>query len=294
MTQEMVSCIIPTYKRSDTLLRAVKSVLNQTYRNLEVLIVDDNEPNDEYSLDIQARLKTLTDERVRFIQQERHINGAAARNAGIRAAQGEFVAFLDDDDEWLPNKIEKQIGYLKKHSEVQGVSCLYTIKKEDKMVRMCKPYSVDNIHKKVLDRSVSIFTTTILLRKEALDEAGYFDERLIRHQDLQLFLDFLYIHNMGVVQECLAILHADSEINHLEVDKMIKVKERFFNICERHILRYDRNVRKEIFAAHYFEIVLAAIKSKRIGIAIKYIMKIGFNFKAYGRVIARWRSRQYE
>lgn len=127
MVKGMVSCIIPTYKRSDTLIRAVKSVINQSYKNLEIIIVDDNEPNDEYSLIVQERLKAISDERIRYIQQKKHINGAAARNVGINAARGEFIAFLDDDDEWLPSKIEKQINKLMSNQEYNGITCLYTI-----------------------------------------------------------------------------------------------------------------------------------------------------------------------
>ena len=85
MQNELVSVVIPTYKRSDTLIRAVSSVLNQSYRNIEVIVVDDNTPNDVYSIETQEKLKRIKDSRIRYIQQEKHINGAVARNVGIRA-----------------------------------------------------------------------------------------------------------------------------------------------------------------------------------------------------------------
>ncbi len=120
-TAPLVSCVIPTYKRSDMLPRAIQSVLNQTYSNIEVLIVDDNEPNDEYSLETQKTIAVfLKDPRIKFIQQEKHINGAVARNVGINAAKGKYVAFLDDDDEWLPEKIEKQLAVLEKDETISG------------------------------------------------------------------------------------------------------------------------------------------------------------------------------
>lgn len=102
----LVSCIIPSYKRTDTLRRAINSVLKQTYKNIEVLIVDDNFNGDEYSEQVRNIVVSFDNPRIRLISQPMHINGAEARNAGVRAAKGEYIAFLDDDDEWLSEKIE--------------------------------------------------------------------------------------------------------------------------------------------------------------------------------------------
>ena len=94
----LVSVIIPTYKRADKLMRAVNSVCSQTYKNIEVLVVNDNENDDQYTLALQQMFASVTDPRVRLVFQPKHINGAAARNAGIRQARGEYIAFLDAVD----------------------------------------------------------------------------------------------------------------------------------------------------------------------------------------------------
>ena len=110
---DLVSCVIPSYKRAETLRRAINSVLAQTYSHIEVIVVDDNIANDEFSKALHSVLNEYKgDDRVRLVTQPQHINGAEARNAGIRAAQGEYIAFLDDDDEWLPEKTEKQVACL--------------------------------------------------------------------------------------------------------------------------------------------------------------------------------------
>lgn len=292
MIEDMVSCIIPTYKRSDTLIRAIESVLNQTYNNIEVLVVDDNDPNDEYSLKSKNKVSALEDDRVRYIQQERHINGAVARNVGIKNANGEYIAFLDDDDEWVEDKIEKQVQYLKNNKEIDGVSCLYIVKNGEEVVRRCAPYTGENLHWNVITRNISVFTTTILLKKKSLDESGYFDEELLRHQDLQLLLDFLYDHKMGVLTEYKAILYADSVINHPSLCKMIEIKSLFFDKCQKHFERYNQKEQKEIYNAHYFEIVIAAMREKNVFIMLKYLMKIGFNVKSYCAVVKRWKDRR--
>jgi glycosyltransferase involved in cell wall biosynthesis len=100
----LVSAVIPTRGRPDFLLGAVRSALRQTWTNIEVVVVVDGpDPATE------AQLERLRDPRVRTVLLERPIGGSDARNAGVRAARGEWIAFLDDDDEWLPEKIERQM-----------------------------------------------------------------------------------------------------------------------------------------------------------------------------------------
>ena len=105
-----VSVIIPTYKRAKMLSRAIDSVLNQTYRNIEVIVVDDNNPNDEYRKATSLIMENYcTDERVHYICHEKNMNGSVARNTGMINASGEFVTFLDDDDIYMPQKVEKLV-----------------------------------------------------------------------------------------------------------------------------------------------------------------------------------------
>src|SRR5690625_1560547 len=255
MKKDLVSCIIPTYRRSDSLKRAINSVLNQTYKDIEVIVVDDNNPNDEYSLEVQEKIKTIKDTRLKYIQQDKHINGAAARNVGINNAKGEYIAFLDDDDEWLPNKLEIQIASLKKNPEYGGATCFYTLYNNGKPIRKCPPYLSEDLYRKVFDRSVSVYTTTLVLRKEALDKTGYFDENLIRHQDLLLLLDFLEHEKLYVVQKNLVQIHTDIGGNRPSANQLVKVKKDFFLCVKHHFNNFDKKTNERIFAAHYFEIV---------------------------------------
>ena len=106
-TEPLVSAVIPTHKRAVTLPRALQSALAQTYRKMEVVVVIDG-PDAE----TKRALKQINDPRVRIVQLESNVGGGGARNAGVSAARGEWIAFLDDDDEWLPEKIERQIALL--------------------------------------------------------------------------------------------------------------------------------------------------------------------------------------
>jgi glycosyltransferase involved in cell wall biosynthesis len=288
----LVSCVIPTYKRSDMLLRAVKSVLDQTHSNVEVLVVDDNVPNDEYSLEVQNKLKTIQDERLHYIQQEVHINGAVARNVGIKAAKGQYVAFLDDDDEWLPEKIEKQIDYLANNQDCKGCSCLYTFYKNGEATKKCPPYTNENLQFKILSRSVQMFTSTIILERDALVESGMFDEELIRHQDLQMLADFAAKNKITVLNEYFVKIHKDSDINRPNTEKTIAVKKVYLNKMKKHIMRFSHKDQKRIYGAHYFEVLVQSIKEKKFAVTVKYFLKIGFNIAAYKDVYARYRSKK--
>ena len=107
MMDGLVSIIIPTYKGYDTLGRSVKSVLEQSYKNIEIIIVDDNGEGSENQIKTEDVLKSfLVDERVKYIKHKKNLNGSAARNTGFRHSNGEFIAFLDDDDEFLYISIE--------------------------------------------------------------------------------------------------------------------------------------------------------------------------------------------
>lgn len=294
MKDSLVSCVIPTYKRNDTLERAINSVLNQTYKNLEILIIDDNEPNDEYSQKVQQIIKKINDKRIRYIQQLKHGNGAVARNNGIIEALGKYVAFIDDDDEWLPTKIEKQVKLIETNKNIHGVTCYYELRNEKKVIRKSNQYNTSNFHRKIIDRSVAAITSTLLFNKEKLMNNGLFNENLKRHQDLQLLLDFLENDDMGVVSEYLVYQNLGDGINRPTVSQFVEIKDDFFDQCSNHFSKYTEKEQHRIYSAHYFEIVFVAIKEKKIKIALKYLLKTKLHPIVFMDVYRRYKSRLKE
>lgn len=289
-----VSCVIPSYKRANTLKRAIDSVLAQTYSNIEVLIVDDNIEGDEYSIALHKIINEYKDNpRVIFVSQPKHINGAEARNAGIRAAHGEWIAFLDDDDEWLPTKIEKQMAALYANPECMGASCYYDEFVNGKLVHSCPPYTTDNLNMKVFCREVAMYTPTLVLRKDKLLEFGAFDNKLQRHQDLQLLVEFTHRNKMLVVQEVLVKVHADSLINRPSLEKFVDVKKKYFKSVDNVFRTYSKSDQHLIKVAHYYEIVFYALKTKNFSVAIKYFIKAGFSFKAVKMLAQRMKDKKY-
>lgn len=108
----LVSIIIPTFNRApDLLKRSILSVLNQSYENFEIIVIDDNY-NDEFSVQISKALDNFNDERINYVKNKENIGGAKSRNKGIKMAKGKYVSFLDDDDFYLKDKLEKQVQFL--------------------------------------------------------------------------------------------------------------------------------------------------------------------------------------
>ncbi|PGY13302.1 glycosyltransferase family 2 protein [Bacillus cereus] len=130
-----VSVIIPTFKRSKFLTRAIDSLLHQTHKNIEIIIMDDNHPNSEYvSKTFEALQVYLNDGRVVYRKNDGNLGCALARNEGIKIATGDYITFLDDDDVYLPEKIEKQLTYMINNNFDMSFTPLSLYNEENKLI----------------------------------------------------------------------------------------------------------------------------------------------------------------
>lgn len=292
----LVSVIIPTYKRADKLKRAIESVCKQTYKNIEVLVVNDNENNDEFTKELLSLFETITDSRVELVFQERHINGAAARNAGIKKAKGEFVAFLDDDDIWADNKIQRQIDAFELLDESYGaVSTLFSSFLDNKIISKSIPYKDGYIWENILLRRCDVTTCSIMIRHEALDETGYFDESLKRHQEIQLLSFLSKKYKIYLLKEYLLFVDAWGE-NNPNSDRIIKIKQDFFKSISPLLEDLPKNRRKRVFIMHNFEIAFVFFREKKLVQCMKYLIPLFSSpvtlYYAIERVAIRYKSKR--
>lgn len=176
----LVSVVIPTYNRLKVLLRAIDTALNQTYRNLEVIVVDDGSTDDT-----QTAVKAYGD-RIRYIHQKNQ-GASAARNLGITAANGKYIAFLDSDDEWLPHKLEKQIALLENHPEYSFVACLAT--EENRTYTGYENHATQFM--KFILQPFTQNMTRYVVRRQCLQEHGLFDTTIHGPEDWELWLRLL-------------------------------------------------------------------------------------------------------
>lgn len=201
---QLVSVIIPTYKRSEKLPRAINSVLNSTYKNIEIIVVDDNDPDDEYRQQTEVRMTKLysQDNHVLYIKHECNKNGAAARNTGFRHSKGEFIMFLDDDDEFLPLKIEKQVNCLNESDDSWG-AC-YTryldINEKGKIVSKCYESQSGNLLEYELARNLFVHAgSNLMVRRSVVEELNGFDETFLRNQDVEFLVRLLKHYKLRFV-----------------------------------------------------------------------------------------------
>ncbi|MHC5184212.1 MAG: glycosyltransferase family 2 protein [Planctomycetota bacterium] len=211
-----ISVVIPVYNCGRYVARAIESVLNQTHPVQEIVVVDDG------STDNSSTVIESYETKVRYIYQQ-NAGASAARNAGIEAASGNWIAFLDADDEWLPNKIELQVGLLNSNPDIVWVSsnylrCLCDEKRqkphlaEKSVIRLLdgKEY-FDNFFLAFLKDAWGC-TDTMLVKKEVLLETGLFQEDLHQMEDIDLFWKIASSYpTIGYVPQATAIYHLDIE-----------------------------------------------------------------------------------
>ena len=200
-----VSVIIPTFNRGDVLSRAIGSVLGQTFGDFELIVVDDG------STDHTKDLVTSLTGTIRYIIQS-HKGVSAARNRGILESTGKLVAFLDSDDEWREDKLEKQVKLFE--SRDQHFIC----HSDELWLRHGKIVIQKEIHRKqgghfferALERCL-ISPSAVIMTRSLLNETGYFDESLPAAEDYDLWLRITAYNSVKFVDEPLVIKHGDRE-----------------------------------------------------------------------------------
>lgn len=180
-----MSVIIPTHNRGDLLPRAVKSVFGQTYGSIEVIVVDDASVDD--TPEVVAELER-EDSRLRYVRSEINVGNAAARNIGIHRASGEVLAFLDDDDEWLPQKLEYQLPHIEDYSLVGCLSNKDRHPAEPPRPAIdVAPIATKSIEEFHFD-SGGFYPSTMIMQAEKMRAVGGFDENLAAAVGIDLFV----------------------------------------------------------------------------------------------------------
>jgi glycosyltransferase involved in cell wall biosynthesis len=196
MTQNTpeVSVVIPTYNRANLIGRAIKSVLKQNLQNFEIIIVDDASTDNTAEV-----IQEFVDARIRYIPLEKNCGGGHARNQGIKAARAEFIAFLDSDDEWMPEKLELQVARLvaSNDSNATVVYCQgyeYYESLQEKKIRNVEAHEGD-VFKHLLKGWLPPTTSLFMVKRSALIDVDGFDESLPSFQDIDLWFKLAQNNN---------------------------------------------------------------------------------------------------
>ncbi len=221
----MVSVIIPTYNRSDYLPKTLDSLIAQSFRDYEVLLVDDG------STDNTEQLVRRRPEPIRYFYQP-NAGPAAARNYGIKEARGEFVAFLDSDDLWEPRFLGNMVGFLRSNPKIDIAFCQFiTINDRDEIIERNskKPYSGRIASR--LFASTFITTPSIVARRKVIINEGGFNESMLTNEDYDLWLRLALKHEFGLVEEplCLRRSHPGTQSRNGDPGPSIRKAEMLDN-----------------------------------------------------------------
>lgn len=278
---DIVSGIITTHnRRAEIVKRAIDSILSQTYPNMEIIVVDDSTDDFEGRAAVEELVLSLADKNVRYIKQK--CQGAcAARNNGLNASKGEIVGFLDDDDEWLPEKVEKMLP-LFDNPEVALVHSEWLLKRDDtgELINKTTEFHHENVYDVLMHGNNYIGSTSFpLLRKSALLEIGGFDILQPSAQDLDVWLRLSKKYKVDFVKEPLSLYHY-----HLEekiTDNHTKRINGWKRIIEKNI-DYLKTHPKAYYNKLYRLAVVYAKNSqlcKALGLWVRCILKCPLKVK---------------
>ncbi|MCK4441656.1 MAG: glycosyltransferase family 2 protein, partial [Sulfurovaceae bacterium] len=199
----LFSVVVPLYNKEKYIKRTLDSILNQTFSNFEIIIVNDGSTDKSCEI-----IKTINDDRIHLIHKK---NGgvSSARNRGIKEAKGEFIAFLDADDEWFPDKLQKQYTLHKKNPKLVW-SCsgymLVSKKRKDKKIVFSKSQILPDAIDAIVNR-LKIFTSTVVIKKEVFENSRLlFNEKAITSEDREVWYKLACIYpSLGYIEDILSI-----------------------------------------------------------------------------------------
>ena len=210
---ELVSAVVTTCRRKkEIVLRAVKSIIEQTYPHIEIIVVDDS--GDDYDGRDEVKkavlgLKSSTDKEIFYFENEKRSGACVARNVGLDNCRGEFVAFLDDDDEWRADKIEKLIAAFTDDTVMVYSNCLNVYDKtgESKIAHDYKEFRSGYVYPELINHNFIGSTSIPLIRTRSLKEAGGFDPLMRSAQDFDAWLRISKVGGIGFLNEPLTVYH---------------------------------------------------------------------------------------
>lgn len=263
----IISVIIPTYNRGYIINRAIDSVISQTFKNIEIIIVDDNSNDNTKNLIVSYK-----DSRIRYLKHNINMGAQAARNTGIKNSKGDYIAFLDSDDEFLPNKLElqynafcnspKKVGVIYSHAYIRDES-------NNDIGEFCINFK-GNIYKDIL-KYLCIDFITPLTRRECFEKMGFLDERVPSYQEWDTFIRISKYYEFEYIPKKLAIHyhHKGERISQ----SILKDAIGFAYVVNKHMKAIQQECGNQELANIYFQIATKYYDAKIFKLYFSYLIK---------------------
>lgn len=292
-----VSVIIPTYNSARYLPEAIESVIGQTYQDFEIIVVDDGSTDNTQEV-VENALQGYSNKILYFYQENQ--GHAITRNVGIRHSVGEYIAFLDADDKWAPNKLERQMTYLDGHPTVGHVHCArIRVDKDGDLLptpRVSIQFLSGNIFYHLLLRKAHICTSSVVCRKECLNNVGYFDEHFpdkIGGEDRDLWLRIAKKYPIGYIDEPLVYYRYFTNSLSKTRGRESIIKGRYYVINKN--LNEEKNrfrktfIKMQAYSSVHQELIYSALAENNFFDAltecVKAICRFPFQVKIYFKLL---------
>lgn len=263
----LVSIVIPTYNRKRELLRTLKSAMNQSHKKVEIIIVNDN----ALDIDLLNDVKEIGDDRIKYFFNERTKGANGARNTGALKSTGEYIAFFDDDDEFLPDYVKNKLDLLEHAADKYGL-CLsnYHLEKG-------KNWKKSNLSKENTGFS-DLFngnldfgsSSNIFIKRNVIESIGLWDEELLRQQDLEYMVRIMYNFSVVLDKNYTLKVYGHNEPDPL---KAFDQRELYQKKIEKYVSKLEPIERKSYYSIHFRRQANYLMKLKEYRSAFEYWQK---------------------
>ena len=247
----LVSVIIPTYTRPVFLKRCIGSVMDQTYKNIEIIVVDDNDPGTDARRETELVMQSFADiGNITYLKHEHNKNGSAARNTGWRHSRGKYITFIDDDDVMAPTRIAKQVECLEQLDASWGACYTgYRLLKEHGDSQISSEKRSGDCYVAALMRTMFICGgSNLFLRKSVVDEVNGFDETFIRNQDIEFLVRVTEKYKLAYVDEVLLTIYQEGERTDRTFAQLESISEHYLSKFKERIDRLEPNDKERVYA----------------------------------------------
>lgn len=288
MENVKVSVIIPTYKRTEDITRALESVLAQTLEDVEVIVVDDNGIGSECGMATEAAMRPYLDnKRIKYIQHEKNKNGSAARNTGIKAAKGKYISFLDDDDIYRPDRLKKMCSKMDALDDSWGACYTGYIKHQSNGQEQYSAEKAEgDVFVQALMRSFYIGTgSNLFFRRAVIDDIGLFDETFKRNQDLEYIVRVLKKYKIAYVDEVLVEKFHDIRTVNLSFAQSVEREETFRSKFIHYLKELPPKNQREIQIMWDIDWIRTMFDRHMYGKMLKTMVKANIPFKVWSSYV---------
>lgn len=273
------SVIIPTYNDAGYILQSIESVLNQTYCDYEIIVVDDGSTDDTKKL----LEPYINDEKIKYIYQKNK-GLASARNTGISYSQGRYIALLDADDMWLPEKLAVQQYYIEREPGL-AMLCSNTYKFYGDDIEKIevghkeltkKDLNSRELLKLILTKENPVVCPTLVISRRVLDEIGFYDENLsyLGCEDRDMSIRIISRYKTRYINKCLALYRIRKEGMHSDINKMSKARRYVLEKTYRTLnnIKQIKKLKNRAYANIYYYEAEGNFEEKNIKITLKKLM----------------------